>query len=202
MAFGKRHASMHLFPPTEAREVPQSGGPGYRFATPAQIPMIAQRQRVDMLCLIAGARGHGIDRQGLIELGKRPQRCKSGVEMGSGGERDVFLRLIPPMAHRDHYGNLEVSRDVQRPNLPPRRSKLCPQIVNVVVAEPVEVDRRTSETVVPPDGAGIPLHELQEPLHDCFLECIASRAATRVGAQPIIAGSLMEIVENRPSEDV
>ena len=105
---------MHLFAPTQAREIPRPREPGCGSATPPQIRMIAQRQRIeaDTLRLIMWTRSHRVDRQGLIELSERPQRCKSGVEMRSRGKHDAFLRPILPMAHGDHHGNLEVSGDV------------------------------------------------------------------------------------------
>jgi hypothetical protein len=114
MALGERHAGMYLFAPTQAREIPGPGEPGYSSTMPAQKRMIAQRQRIeaDTLPLVARGRSHCVDRQGSIQLGERPQFRKSRVEMRSRGERDALLRLIVPVAYGKRHRNLEVSRDV------------------------------------------------------------------------------------------
>ena len=54
VALSERHAGMHLFAPTQAREIPRPREPGCGSATPPQIRMIAQRQRIEthMLRLI------------------------------------------------------------------------------------------------------------------------------------------------------
>ena len=61
------------------------------------------------------------------------------------------------------------------------------QIADVGIVELAEVHFRPLQSIVPPDCVGIPFHQLEESLDDCFLERVAGRAAVGIRVD-LVAG--------------
>ena len=98
---------------------------------------------------------------------------------------DVFPPVFGPMRDGDDDWNAKIARYVQRPDVAAHRGEDGAEVAHIAVAELVEIDLRTAQTVVPPDCICVALDEFEEPLKDGFLDRIARRASVRIGADLI-----------------
>ena len=90
-------------------------------------------------------------------------------------------RILHPVRHRHEARNAEIAGDVEQPEPAPGFGELGFQIADIGIVELAEVDLRPLQSVVPPDGVGIPFHQLQEALDDGLLERVAGGAAVGIG---------------------
>ena len=69
------------------------------------------------------------------------------------------------------------------------------QIADIGIVELAEVHFRPLQSIVPPDGVGIPFHQLEESLDDGFLERVAGRAAVGIRVDLVAAGAAVEEIQ-------
>ena len=101
------------------------------------------------------------------------------VEVRAGAEIDVLGAVLDPVRDRDVARNSEIARDVQHPKTPAGFPQLIAQVVHVEIVELGEVHLRARHPVIPPKRIGIAFDQLQEALHNRFLDRVARRAAVR-----------------------
>src|SRR5579875_2453323 len=97
------------------------------------------------------------------------------------------------MGNRHKSRDSEIARDVEHPEPASDSRELHLQVANIGILELAEIDGRNLEPIVPPDGIGIALDELEEALDDCFFPRIAGRATVGIGRKG--AGPAMEKIE-------
>ena len=88
--------------------------------------------------------------------------------------------FLHPVRDRHKGRNPEIAGDVEHPKPASGFGKLGLQIADVGIVELVEIHFRPLQSIVPPDGVGIPFDQLEEPLDDGFLERVAGRAAVGI----------------------
>ena len=138
---------------------------------------------------------HPIDDQQLIELGHRSQRRDAPVEVRAGCKPDAIPRVLVPVRDGDDGRDAKIARHVEHPQAASHRGEPGAQIPKVVVAQRIEVDLGTPQTIVPPDRAGVPLDQFEETLNDRFLKRIAGRATVRVSTDPVVAGRIVKKIQ-------
>src|SRR5215470_13472507 len=97
------------------------------------------------------------------------------------------------MQYRHKGRNSEVAGDVEHPKPASGFSKLSSQIANVGIVECAEVHLLPLQSIIPPDCVCIPFHQLEEPLDNCFLECVTGRASIGIGVD--VAGTPVEKIQ-------
>src|ERR1700675_2677738 len=95
-------------------------------------------------------------------------------------ELDIFLRILRPVQYRHKSWNAEIAGDVEHPKPESGFGELGFQVADVGVVELAEVHFRSLQSIVPPDGVCIPLHQFEESLDDCLLELVADRATVGI----------------------
>src|SRR6516165_7148244 len=110
--------------------------------------------------------------------------------MRAGAELDEILAILLRMRQSHEAWNAKVMGDVEHPELAPGFRKLASQLSDIGVVELTDIQFRPLQFVVPPDGVGIPLHQLQKALDNGFLEGVARGAAVGIGMD--LAGALIE----------
>src|ERR1700722_8410144 len=101
--------------------------------------------------------------------------------MRAGTEFDEILAIFLRVRHSHEAWNAEVMGDVEHPELAPGFGELGSQLADIGVVELTDVEFGPLQFIVPPDGVGIPLYQLQKALDDGFLERIAGSAAVGIG---------------------
>ena len=144
--------------------------------------MVLQAQWSDAVKarFLPGPAAHETQRQKLVQLRQRTQQGDSRIEVRAGTEFDIFPPVLHPVRYRHKGRNPEIAGDVEHPKPASGFGKLLLQIADVGIVELAEVQFRPLQSIVPPDGVCIPLHQLEESLDDCLLERVAGRAAVGI----------------------
>ena len=119
----------------------------------------------------------------MVELGQRAQQCDSRVEMRAGPELDEILAILLRVRQSHEAWNAEVMSNVKHPELAAGFGKLASQLADIGVVELTDVQFRPLQFVVPPDGVGIPLHQLEKALDNGFSSVLPA-------AQPLESASI------------
>src|SRR5215831_9018805 len=108
-------------------------------------------------------------------------------------ELDIFLPVLRPVSYCHKGWNLKIAGDIKHPKPASGLGKLGLQITDIRIANLAEVDFRPLQAIVPPDCVGVPFHQLEETLDNCFRQRVAGRAA--VGIRVVGAGTSMEKIQ-------
>ncbi len=129
--------------------------------------------------LQSGSVRHEFDGHKLIQFCQRSQHGDARIEMRAGAEFNIFVPVLLPMRYRDKARNAKIAGYVKHPETLAAFGQLNLQIPDVGIVEPVKIDCRPFQAVIPPDRVGIPLNQFEEALNDRFLARIACGAAVR-----------------------
>ncbi len=130
----------------------------------------------------------------LVHLGDGPQEGHAGIEMRPEARHDAFLRAIQLPGDRGEDGDAQVRGEVEYPHLASASCQVRLQPFEVRIGEASKVDRGASDAVVPPEGDGVALDQLEEPLQDRFLGRVPGRAAVGVADADRLALGLRRVV--------
>src|SRR5262249_4414053 len=121
------------------------------------------RVRVEVRVVLA-RRDREHSGQRLIDLGQGAEYTNAWVEVGSETENNIFDFLIIPTRDCGEGRNVEITRDIQHPEVTLEYLIICLEFLKVRLLETGEIHRWFLEPIVPPQGHTIALHQLHEAL--------------------------------------
>ena len=105
----------------------------------------------------------------LVHLGESPDEGEVRVEMSAEPEDDLFLWAFELSADGREYRHSQVRGQVDYPYVPAESAENLPQSGRVWVREPIQIDRRAADPVIPPKRDTVPLDQFKKSLEDGFL---------------------------------
>src|SRR5262245_35903771 len=145
-----------------------------------------------------GRAGGGRDcLQRLVQLRERPCQSDAGVKVCAEAVDDVLFGFVYPPRQRSKCRYAKIARDVECPEVTPKVAVVTYEPRDVCVVDALEIHGPPSQSVVPPQGDGVPLYQLKQPLQHGLFDDGTCGATVGVGSSKQWILTLVSVIAKR-----